>query len=210
MKTLNDLIIEGAWGYDPQQSDGALDFRSAMITGILEYIYDECFKRVWSNSEGIMIDGNSNWHVIALIEYLFEKTSIMNDIYNPDKDPEYEKYYYWWRLKRDKKKDIIELYSTALQKCASDEQFINSWSEPENMKKSLKERGEFLQKYAKLRDDYFKHELDIEKDRVKTTIAFVKNPKSVISYGKDKNGKCTWHCEAAPGTKKEVEETTED
>lgn len=215
MKTFNDLIIEGAWGYDPLQNDGVLDLKSDIITGILEYIYDECFKLIWGGSfeEGDDIpalDGNSAWEVVGIVEYMLEKTIPMNDCYRSDKDPEYEKYYYWWRLKRDKKKDIIDLYSEAIQKCASDEKFINSWSEPESMKKSLKERGNILKKYADLRDQYFQHELDIEKDRVKATIDHVKNPNSIICYGKGKNGKMTWHCEAAPGTKKAIEEVTED
>ena len=185
MRDLKEYMFEGAWGYDPQQTDSALDLRAGINMSILETIYDECFKRVWSNSEGIDLDGNSAWEAIAQIEYFFEKCTNLFDIHN-EKDPEYEKYYYWWRLKKDKKKDIVDLYSEAIQRCASDDEFINSWKEPDKMRKALTERGKILKKYAKLRDDYFKHELELDKQRTDATIKFVKDPNhKTIAYGKE-------------------------
>jgi hypothetical protein len=136
MRDLKEYMFEGAWGYDPQQTDSALDLRAEINMTILETIYDECFKRVWSNSEGIDLDGNSAWEAIAQIEYFFEKCANLFDIHN-EKDPEYERYYYWWRLKKDKKKDIVDLYSEVIQRCASDDEFINSWKEPDKMRKAL-------------------------------------------------------------------------
>jgi hypothetical protein len=185
MRDLKEYMFEGAWGYDPQQTDSALDLRAEINMTILETIYDECFKRVWSNSEGIDLDGNSAWEAIAQIEYFFEKCANLFDI-RSNKDPEYERYYYWWRLKRDKKKDIVDLYSEAIQRCASDDEFINSWKEPDKMRKALTERGKILKKYAKLRDDYFKHELELDKQRTDATVKFVKDPNhKTIAYGKE-------------------------
>ena len=151
---------------------------------ILETIYDECFKRIWSNSENINIDGNSAWEAIAQIEHFFEKCAEFWS--HGDNDPEYEKYYYWWRLKEDKKKDIIDLYSEAIERCATDEEFINSWKEPDNMKKSLSKRADNLKKYAKLRDEYFNHEAKLDKQKVDATVKFIKDPKNkTVAYGKN-------------------------
>ena len=195
MKSLKQYIYEGAWGYDPQDNDSVLDRRSMLIGGCLEYIYDECFKRIWSNSEGIDINGNSAWEAIGTIEYFFEKMTAFDECYNKDKDKEYDKYYYWWKLKDGKKKDILDLYSRAIEICAEDENFINSWKEPEDMIKSLKKRADILKKYAKLRDEYFKHNLDLEKQRVNATVDCIKNPgKKIVVYGKEPGGKnITWH-----------------
>lgn len=179
MKSLNDYITEGAWGYDPQDNDSVLDLRSDIVVTMLEKIYDECFKRVWGGEveadEEFHIDGNSAWEAIGTIEYFFERCSNLNEIYDSNKDPEYEKYYYWWRLKDNKKKDIVELYSDAVSRCASDKEFINDWKEPKKIEKALKERANILKRYSELRDGYFKNVLNREKERAADTIKQVKN-----------------------------------
>ena len=190
MKSLIEYITEGAWGYDPQQSDAVLDLRSEMIIKMIESVYDECFKMIWGGAfeEGEEIpklNGNSAWEVVGTIEYFFEKCSALYDIHIEKGNPEYEKYYYWWKLKENHKKDIIDLYSEAISKCASDEEFINSWKEPEEMRKSLKKRAAILKKYSKFRDDYFKHQIELDKQRTDATIQHIKNPNSTVAYGKE-------------------------
>ena len=76
MRNLEEYIInEGAWGYDPEQNDSALDYRGDLNLKILEVIYDEGFKKVHGGAfeEGEEIpnlDGNDAWDVISSIEYL--------------------------------------------------------------------------------------------------------------------------------------------
>lgn len=176
MKKLSEYIIEeGAWGYDPDQNDSVLDMRGDMNLKIAEMIYDECFKRVWSNDEGISIDGNSCWDVVGTIEYFFEKCKSLFEIGNDD-EPEYKKYYYWWRLKELKQKDIVDLYSEAISRCNGDGEFIKSWKEPEQMKESLKKRTEILKIYADMRDTYLKKQISNDKHRVDDTINKVNDP----------------------------------
>lgn len=191
MKKFSDFIIEeGAWGYDPDQNDGVLDLRGDMNLKIAEMIYDECFKRVWSNDEGISIDGNTCWCVVGTIEYFFEKCKALFEISNDE--PEYEKYYYWWRLKELKQKDIVDLYSEAISRCNGDAEFIKSWKEPEQMKESLKKRTEILKRYADMRDAYLKKQISNDKHRVDDTINKVNDP----NYSSDEKdaevpeGKC--------------------
>ena len=180
MKKFSEIINEGAWGYEPEQNDSALDYRGDLNLKVLEVIYDEGFKKVhggeFEEGEDIpKLDGNDAWDVISSIEHFFEKCTEMFDLNTKDQ-PEYEKYYYWWRLKDIKKKDIVELYSDALSKCASDKSFISSWSEPEKMQKSLEKRASILKRYISLRDGYFKKQLDNDKKRAESTIKFIKNP----------------------------------
>ena len=180
MKKFSEIINEGAWGYEPEQNDSALDYRGDLNLKVLEVIYDEGFKKVhggeFEEGEDIpKLDGNDAWDVISSIEHFFEKCTEMFDLNTKDQ-PEYEKYYYWWRLKDIKKKDIVELYSDALSKCASDKSFISSWSEPEKMQKSLEKRASILKRYISLRDGYFKKQLDTDKKRAESTIKFIKNP----------------------------------
>ncbi len=176
MKKLSEYIIEeGAWGYDPYQNDSVLDLRGTMNMKIAETIYDECFKRVWSNDEGISISGNTCWDVVGTIEYFFEKCKYLFEIGNDD-EQEYERYYYWWRLKDLKHKDIVDLYSEAISRCNGDKEFIDSWSEPEKMKESLKKRSEILKKYADMRDTYFKKQISNDRHRVDDTINKVNDP----------------------------------
>ena len=176
MKKLSETIIEeGAWGYEPGQSDGCLDLKGDMNLKIAETIYDECFKRVWSNDEGISVDGNSCWEVICLIEHFFEKCKYLFEIGNDD-EPECERYYYWWRLKDRKQKDIVDLYSDAITKCNGDEKWIKEWSEPEKMKESLKKRADILKRYSDLRDSHFKKKLTKDRHRIDVTIKTVKDP----------------------------------
>lgn len=182
MKKLSEHILEeGAWGYDPQQNDSVLDLRGDLHLKILEMIYDECHKRVWGGlvdpDDHITLDGNSKWDVIGTIEFFFERCPYLDDIciYGENKNS-YDRYYYWWKLKRDKQKDIIELYSDAIFQISSDKEFIDSWKEPEQMRQSLRMRAEKLKKYAALRDAYFKKQLDNEHERVLDSLNAVENP----------------------------------
>ena len=42
MKSLQEFITEGAWGYEPDQNDGTLDLRGDIFGAICELIYDKC------------------------------------------------------------------------------------------------------------------------------------------------------------------------
>lgn len=185
MKKLSEHILEeGAWGYDPQQNDSVLDLRGDLHLKILELIYDECHKRIWGGEYGpdeepIKVDGNSRWDVIGTIEFFFERCTLLDDLCNDEANKNsYDKYYYWWKLKQDKKKDIIELYSDAIFHLSGDKDFIKDWKEPEKMKQSLVVRAEKLKKYAALRDAYFKKQLDNEHERVLDAVNAAENPDS--------------------------------
>lgn len=181
MKKLSNYIIEeGAWGYDPQDNDSVLDLRGDLHLKMLELIYDECHKRVWGGvvdpDDPITIDGNSKWDVIGTIEFFFERCPYLSDVcINDDNKDSYDRYYYWWKLKKDKQKDIVELYSDAIFQLSGDKKFIEDWKEPEKMRQSLVVRGEKLKKYASLRDAYFKKQLDNENERILDTVNSVEN-----------------------------------
>ena len=42
MKNIKDFILEGAWGYEPDQNDSTLDLRGNIFLSICELIYDKC------------------------------------------------------------------------------------------------------------------------------------------------------------------------
>lgn len=195
MKHFKNFIYEGAWGYDPEQNDSALDYRGDLNLKILEIIYDEGYKKVHggafdSDEEVPNLDGNDAWDVISSIEYFFEKCTSLFDLSIKDK-PEYEKYYYWWRLEEIKHKNIVELYSDALSKCANDQNFIDSWKEPNKMKKSLEKRANLLKKYSNLRDEYFQNNLKKDKQRIEATIQHIKKPENtMVAFGKKEGWTC--------------------
>lgn len=161
MKNLKEYIIEGAWGYEPDQNDGTLDLRGDIFFSICELIYDKCSKNPYGNK----FQTDHAWESLGAIEYFFEELSNIEDFQCGDKN-DFDKYYYWFRLIDKKKtKNIIELYEKLLNKCIKDEDWINNWREPEKMKESLEKRKQNLERYKKLLDDRTKYEQELELKR---------------------------------------------
>ena len=149
-------LNEGAWGYEPNQNDGALDLRGDIFYGICEFVYDKC-------EEGLHNGTDYSWEALGNVEFFFESLSDIPDFGIGDKD--FEKYYYWWRLNDLDKKNIVELYGKLLKQCKSDKKWISGWSEPEKMEKSLKKREKNLEKYQKLLDARTAYEKKMDKER---------------------------------------------
>lgn len=143
-KEVKNVINEGAWGYEPDQADDTLDSIGLLYDDLTEMIYDRCVK-LMKNKQSYF---HNAWDVIAIIEHYFEKMSLLSTD-TKDKTP-YWKYYRWWKLKKNKGKDIIALYQQAIEKCENDTNWLNSWSEPEKMQESLQMRHKILNKYLRL------------------------------------------------------------
>jgi len=153
MKSLQQFINEGSWGYDPNQNDGALDLRGSLFLSSCELIYD----RLNTNHK----DTCYVWESLGNIEYFFEEFSKIKD-FGLDNKNKFEKYYYWFRLIDLKNKNIIELYAKYLEQCKNDEIWINDWKEPDKMKESLKKREKKLKEYQKLFEEKKKVDKEIK------------------------------------------------
>ena len=160
MKNIKDFILEGAWGYEPDQNDGTLDLRGNIFLSICELIYDKCSGKDHKSYSDIDVA----WESLGAIEFFFEELTNIEDFQCGDK--EFDKYYYWFRLMDDKKsKNIIDLYERLLNKCKNDEEWINNWKEPEKMRESLQKREQNLQRYKKLLEDRTEFEKEAAKKR---------------------------------------------
>ena len=158
------FMFEGSWGYDPNDGDGPLDMRYDINLSTFELIYDRCKKTIDSARKSKY--PSWAWDVIGQIEYFFDRaTSLDNLADEPNKN--FEKYDFWWTLKRRKNKDILELYKEALDICEKDKKWINDWKEPDKMKKSIKRRHKILDKYLKIQKQYENNEKRLEKIRKK-------------------------------------------
>jgi hypothetical protein len=160
----NNILNEGSWGYEPNDGDGPLDMRYDINLSIFEKIYDRCKKDV--NNAKKEHYASWAWDVIGQIEYFFDRATSLDNLAD-DPDKKFEKYNFWWKLKSRKKKDILELYKEALDICENDKKWINEWSEPEKMKKSIKKRHKILDKYLKIQKQYEDNEKRLEKLRKK-------------------------------------------
>ena len=149
-------LNEGAWGYEPDQNDGALDLRGDIFRAICKLVYEKC-------EEGLHKGTDYSWEALGNVEFFFESLSDIPDFGIGDKD--FEKYYYWWRLNDLDKKNIVELYGKLLKQCKSDKKWISGWSEPEKMEKSLKKREKNFEKYQKLLDARTAYEKKMDKER---------------------------------------------
>lgn len=164
MKNLKDFILEGAWGYEPNQNDGALDLRSEIMLGFCELVYDKCSKGHKSYTST-----DSAWEQLGNIEYFFEELTKLSTFNCGDKY-EFDKYYYWFRL-IDKKssKNIFNLYEKLLNQCINDSEWISGWSNPDEMRESLNKRTQILYRYKKLLNDKEKYdqEMKLKRDQFK-------------------------------------------
>lgn len=139
----NNALLEGAWGYEPNESDSTLDAIGNLYDDLAEVVYDKC-KKLLSKDQS---RGNYAWDVIALIEFYFEKMPLLSTI--NDKSLKY-KYYCWWRLKETKNKDILDLYEQAIKKCEANQKWISTWDNPREMQASLQKRRNLLNRYLKI------------------------------------------------------------
>lgn len=155
MKDIKDFILEGNWGYEPNDGDGPLDLRGDFFLSFCELIYDKCEEKLLDEDTGCA------WEAIGNIEYFFEELTKLKD-FPLKSDLKYEKYYYWFKLIDKKQKNIIETYSKCLDKCKNDENWIEDWKEPKKMRKSLEKREKKLQEYQKLLDEKMKHDQEPE------------------------------------------------
>lgn len=161
MKNIKDFILEGAWGYEPDQNDSTLDLRGDIFFSICELIYDKCNDA----SEHKKWGTEYSWNAIGNIEYFFEELTKMKEFQCGDEN-EFDKYYYWFRLIDKKKtKNIIDLYERLLNRCKKDEKWINDWKEPEKMRDSLEKRAKNLERYKKLLKDQNDFQKEAEKRR---------------------------------------------
>jgi len=159
MKNIKEFILEGAWGYGPNDNDGTLDLRGDIWFSICELIYDKC------NEKHDKFETDYAWEALGNIEFFFEALSEIKE-FGLNDEYEFNKYYYWWRLIDKKKtKNIINLYKKLLNKCKSDKKWIDGWKEPEKMQASLEERELVLQKYEQLFEDRQDYEKEAAKKR---------------------------------------------
>lgn len=149
MKTLEEFINEGSWGYEPNEGDAPLDLRGDLYRKICELIYDKC--------EEYSKDSGCAWAALGNIEHFFEEFTKMEGFPLGDKNDS-DKYYYWFRLIDKEHKNIFELYDKLLNQCMGDEKWIEDWKEPDKMRKSLEKRKKISEKYDKLIKDHIKKE----------------------------------------------------
>ena len=188
MKSLQEFITEGAWGYEPDQNDGTLDLRGDIFGAICELIYDKCnesfSKKEHKNSK---FSTDYAWEALGCVEYFFENITKMED-FGLHGDNDFNKYYYWFRLMEKKKsKNIIELYEKLLNVCKKDEKWIQGWREPNSMLESLKKREEILEHYKSLYENkkqYDKERKSLENDckQVKTGFIQGETPEEQINF----------------------------
>lgn len=165
MKSLVDYIIEGSWGYEPNDGDGPLDMRFVINLSIFESIYDACKKYI---DDAITKDYSSwAWDAIGNIEYFFERATELDNLADRPTHT-FDKYDFWWKLKARKQKDIVKLYKIALDKCENDEKWINEWREPELMRESLQKRRVFLDNMTTLQNQKDEYEKEIKQKRKNT------------------------------------------
>lgn len=167
MKNIKDYILEGSWGYEIDQNDGTLDLRADIYSKICELVYDECDK--YSKGK----DTSWAWEALGAIEYFFEDLTKLEDFgFTGSKDNDFDKYYSWWKMIKDKKsKNILNLFERLLNKCKKDEKWISDWKEPDKMRKSLDDRQAALDRYKKLLENRHEYEKKINKQQNNTKSA---------------------------------------
>ena len=157
MKSLKQLC-EGSWGYEPDQNDGTLDLRGELWTIICESIYDRCNKYITVKPNTSDADLAAwSWEALGALEYFIDALTKC-DGFSLGSSQEWDVYYYWYRLKDKKHKDIFRLYEKCLRNCATCEKWISDWKEPEAMKQSLEHRRSILETWKRLDSEYTAHE----------------------------------------------------
>lgn len=113
IKTFEEYLTEGAWGYGSLDNDYVLDDRNELLKNFI----DATFKKCEENNSN---DGKSAWKTIGLLDSL---STILRSI----------------NLFRIFAKDtkFVELYKEAIKICKNDKTFIDSWEEPNAMTAAL-------------------------------------------------------------------------
>ncbi|WP_296865273.1 hypothetical protein [uncultured Methanobrevibacter sp.] len=126
IKTFEQYLVEGAWGYGSLDNDYVLDDRDELLKDFINAILNKCEE----NNKG---DGNSAWKTIGLIDSL---TTMLRSIGQ-------------MRIFLNKTK-TLELYQEAIDVCNSDEKFINDWREPNAMRVALEYANDKLKAYKSI------------------------------------------------------------
>ena len=116
---LNEQILdEGAWGYKPIESDAAMD--------LIDNVKKDYLKLISKHCKGFK-DGYDAYNIIAVIEYMTKALGAldMNDV----------------DLRSKEIRDCMKLYQEAVETCLNDESFMNSYSNPSELKTELEQRS---------------------------------------------------------------------
>jgi hypothetical protein len=133
IKTFEQYLTEGAWGYGSLDNDYVLDDRDELLRNFINATLQKCA----SNNKG---DGNSAWKTIGLIDSL---TTMLRSIGQ-------------FRI-FCKDTNIFDLYKEAIEICKTDKKFIDSWKEPNSMSAALDHAEHKLSGYMRIMNT----ELDI-------------------------------------------------
>lgn len=113
IKTFEQYLVEGAWGYGSLDNDYVLDDRDELLKDFIDATLNKCEE----NNKG---DGNSAWKTIGLLDTLSTMLRSIDSFRIFAKDTKF-----------------IELYEEAIKVCKNDKSFIDSWKEPNAMLAAL-------------------------------------------------------------------------
>ncbi len=128
IKTFEQYLVEGAWGYGSLDNDYVLDDRDELLKNFIDATLKKCEK---NNKE----DGNSAWKTLGLIDSL---TTMLRSIGQ-------------MRI-FCRNTNMLDLYQEAIDVCKSDEKFINDWREPNAMRAALDYAEHKLKAYKSIMD----------------------------------------------------------
>lgn len=113
IKTFEQYLTEGAWGYGSLDNDYVLDDRNELLKTFIGATLKKCEE----NNNG---DGNSAWKTIGLLDVLSTMLRSIDSFRIFAKDTKF-----------------VELYKEAIKICKDDKTFIDSWKEPNAMRAAL-------------------------------------------------------------------------
>lgn len=113
IKTFEQYLVEGAWGYGSLDNDYVLDDRDELLKNFIDTTLKKCEE---NNSN----DGNSAWKTLGLLDSLSTMLRSINSFRIFAKDTKF-----------------VELYKEAIKICKDDKTFIDSWKEPNTMRAAL-------------------------------------------------------------------------
>jgi hypothetical protein len=142
MKTLTDILTEGAWGYGSLDNDYVLDDRDELMAKL--------HKNFMSKIKQNLQETQNCWNNIGLIDWYCESMIAL-------------KQDYW--LYEDRYK-VFEIYQKSIDTVCQDTDWINDWSEPEKMQDALAFAREKLIKHQEALEKSHKG-----KSRIKYKIA---------------------------------------
>lgn len=128
IKTFEQYLVEGAWGYGSLDNDYVLDDRDELLKNFIDATLKKCEE---NNKE----DGNSAWKTIGLIDTLVTMLRSIGEL----------------RIFGGET-NMMELYDKAIEICLNDKKFIESWSEPNAMNAALDYAKKKSQAYKRIID----------------------------------------------------------